>query len=335
MTDTRRALLDLLAVQPGLTQTELATHLGVSTRTARRHLADLEEDGTVFFEEDGPAHRYRLADHAHPVEAQPLTFTEGELEALAVAVLAARPLLAPTPLACRLDALAAKLRHQWLGEVVLFDSEADAAHWSFDGAAGGARPPADPAVFRALLDAVRGQHPVRATYHTASRDETRTDRRLAPLGFLVRDGAWLVPALDLDAPDHPLKDFALAGFCAVECLTDELHFRPDDFDLAAYADGHFGALEGEQETVRLLVEPEAVPYFRRKRYAHSQRVEEREDGRAVVAFEAGGLDAVKAWCLSWGPKVRVLAPASLAEQVVEAHREATECYADGADGPSG
>ncbi len=326
MPDTQSALLALLALHPGLSQQELADRAGVSTRTARRHLTALVEEGTVLFDTDGPTHHYRLADHAYPLDTPPPTFTEGEMEALAVAVLAARPLLAPTPLAHRLTALADKLRHRWLGEVLLFDSETDAAHWSFDGAAGGERPPASPAVFRTLLDAMRGQHPVRATYHTASRDETRAGRRLAPLGFLVRDGAWLVPAADLDLPDHPVKDFALTGFREATCLADEQAFRPDGFDLPAYAEGHFGALEGEPETVRLLVEPEAVPYFKRKRYARSQQIEEQADGRAVVSFEAGGMDAVKAWCLSWGPKVRVLAPAALAEQVAEAHREAARRY---------
>ncbi len=41
MPDTRRALLDLLAVRSGLSQGELADRTGVSTRTARRHLTAL------------------------------------------------------------------------------------------------------------------------------------------------------------------------------------------------------------------------------------------------------------------------------------------------------
>ncbi len=328
MPDTRAALLDLIAARPGLSQGEVADRAGVSTRTARRYLQPLVREGTVLVEADGPARRYRLADHAHPVAAPPPTFTEGETEALVVAVLAARPLLAPTPLAGRLDALAEKLRHGWLGEVVLFDAETDAAHWHFDG--DGVPPePAAPALFRALLDAARGQHPVRATYYTASRDETREGRRLAPLGFLIRGGTWQVPSADLDDPSRKVKDFALAGFRAVTLLGDEVALRPDGFDLAAFAAGRFGAHDGEAATVRLLVEAEALPYFRRKRYAPSQRIEEeRADGRAVVSFEARGMDAVKAWCLSWGPKVKVLEPPALAEAVATAHREAALRYSD-------
>ena len=327
LTDTRTALLTLLASGIEPTQSEVAKRLGVSARTARRHLRALEIEGAVIVQRDRNAKRYRLAGHAHPVDVSPLQLNEGELEALAVAVLAARPLLAPTPLAHRLGSLAEKLRHGWLTDVVLFDSEYDAEHWSFDGAVGGERPTASPAVFYALLDAVRGQHPVRATYHTASRDETREGRRLAPLGFLVRDGAWLVPALDLDHPDRRVRDYALAGFSAVDCERNDVVLRPSGFNLTNYAVGRFGALDGESVAVRLLVEPEVVPYFRRKRYASSQCVEEQEDGTAVVTFEASGLDAVQAWVLSWGPKVRVLKPDMLVERVGEAHRAAVDRYA--------
>jgi predicted DNA-binding transcriptional regulator YafY len=254
------------------------------------------------------------------------------MEALAVAALAARSILAPTPLAAALDAAAARLRTDWLARAITFEADADAALWSFDGATGGQPPDTEPTLFRDLLAAVRHQNPIRAVYYTASRATLTTGRRLAPLGFLVRSGAWLVAAADLDASpdDHghpPIKDFALAGFRSVERLEREHAAPPDGFELALYARDRFGALDGEVEEVRLLVEPEAVPAFKRKLYNPTQQIEEeREDGRAVVSFEAGGLDAVKAWCLSWGPKVKVLAPASLAEQVAAAHREAADRY---------
>lgn len=115
----------------------------------------------------------------------------------------------------------------------------------------------------------------------------------------------------------------------MERLEGEHALHPADFDLADYARDRFGALEGAVEEIRLLVEAKAVAAFRRKSYNPTQQIEEeRADGRAVVSFEAGGLDAVKAWVLSWGPKVRVLAPASLAEQVAEAHRAAVSRYVE-------
>lgn len=133
----------------------------------------------MLFEEDGPAHRYRLADHAHPAASAPV-LTEGEMEALSVAALAARQLLAPTPLLPSLERAAAKLRRAWLSEAISFEPDTDPVLWSFDGAAGGQSAAADPVLFRALLKAVRHQNPVRATYYTASRDALTPGRRLAP-----------------------------------------------------------------------------------------------------------------------------------------------------------
>ena len=328
MADTRQNLLDLLAARSGLSQSELARRVGCSERTARRHLKALVGEGEVHAREDGNARRYRLADHAYPVAAAP-PLTEAEIEALSVAALAARPILAPTPLADALDAAAAKLRRAWLSEVFSFELDVDPALWSFDGAAGGAPPPADPVLFRDVLRAIREQNPIRADYYTASRDALTEGRHLAPLGFLVRSGAWLVAATDLDAPGRPIKDFALAGFRHVERIEDEHAQPPEGFSLALYARDRFGALDGEVEEVRLLVEAEAVPAFRRKKYNPTQQIEEeRPDGRAVVSFEAGGMAAVRAWCLSWGPKVRVLAPPELVADVAEAHRRAAARYAE-------
>jgi|SRR5690606_7252797 len=326
MPTTRDRLLHLLAVRPGLAQHELAGRLGVSTRTARRHLSALVAGGEIVAEPDGPALRYRLADGAHPALPVP-EFTEHEAEALAVAALAARPLLAPTPLLGPLDAAAEKLRHAAIDDVLSFEADTDPAHWSFDGAAGGVSADVDPGVFRVLLNAARQGHAVRADYYTASRQALREGRTLAPLGLLVRSGAWLAACLDFDAPGHPAKDFALTGFLAVVPLPERRVDPPDGFDLDLYARDRFGALDGEVDVVRLLVEAEAVPYFRRKRYNPTQQIEEeRSDGRAVVSFEAGGLDAVKAWVLSWGAKVRVLGPPELASRVAEAHRSAAARY---------
>ena len=327
MTDTRRVLLDLLASHSGLTQSDLARRLRISTRTARRYLTALVAEGLVGADPDGPARRYRLMEGATPAVTPP-RLTEDEAEALAVAALAARPLLAPTPLLAALDAAAAKLTDASLADVVRFEPDVDAGFWSFDGAAGGR--PVDPAagVFRAVLDAARGQYAVVADYYTASRDALSTGRCLGPLGFLVRSGAWLVAAIDLDVPERPIKDFALAGFRAATPQPDTHVAPPDGFSVDLYARDRFGALDGEVETIRLLVEPEAVPYFERKIYDETQQVELRADGRAVVSFEAGGMDAVASFVLSWGPKVRVLAPAALAAQVAEALRAATARYSD-------
>lgn len=333
MPTTRDRLLAHLAARPGLNQGELADALGTSTRQLRRYLGLLTEEGTVVATPDGPATRYRLADGAHPATAVP-SLTDAEAEALAVAARAARPLLAPTPLLAPLDAAATKLQAAALADVLSFEPEKDPDHWSFDGAAGGVSSPLDPAVFRTLLDAARHAHAVRATYHTASRGETRPGRALAPLALVVRHGAWLAACLDLDAPpapdgSPPVKDFALAGFLDAAPLPGTAVDPPAGWDPALHAADRLGALDGAPEEVRLLVSPEAAPYFRRKTYARTQLVEaEHDDGALTVSFETAGLEDARAFVMGWGALVRVLGPPALAEAVASAHKAAADLYAD-------
>ena len=328
MPTTRDRLLALLAARPELAQHEIADRLSVATRTARRHLTALEDAGTVVVTPDGPASRYRLADGAHPATPIP-HFTDDEAEALAVAALAARSLLAPTPLLGPLDAAAAKLRASAIAEVLSFEPEADDAHWSFDGAAGSVTSAVDPDAFRLLLGAARGGHAVRADYFTASRQTLTPGRTLAPLALLVRHGAWLVACRDLDADGAPIKDFSLAGFRAVTPLPDRRASPPPGWTPDAHAADRLGALDGDPETVRLWVSPEAAPYFRRKTYSRTQLVEaEHPDGALTVSFETAGLEDARAFCLGWGAKVRVVTPPALADAVAQAHRQAARQYDD-------
>ena len=328
MPTTRDRLLDLLAVRPGLAQHEIARQLDVASRTARRHLVELETAGTVVATPDGPATRYRLADGAHPATPVP-RFTDDEAQALAVAALAARQLLAPTPLIGPLEAAADKLRSAALAQVLSFEPEADAGHWSFEGVAGGVSTGVDPEVFMALLAAARNGHAVRADYFTASRQSLGRGRRLAPLALMVRSGSWMAPCLDLDADGRPVKDFALAGFRAATPLPEARVDPPPGWSLETYGADRLRALDGDAETVRLWVSPQAAPYFRRKAHSRTQITEaEHADGALTVSFETAGLEDARAFVMGWGALVRVLAPPALAAAVASGHRDAASQYGD-------
>jgi predicted DNA-binding transcriptional regulator YafY len=322
--DTQRALLSFLARHDEASQALLADALGVTDRTVRRHLSVLEHEGLVTATRRQRVKRYRLADGAHETLVQPLALTEDEMQALAVAVLAARSLLAPTPFAGPLGTAAEKLERDWLAHAVAFEADDESARWHFDDATGGAPPPFDPDVFAALLRAVREQQPIEADYYTASR-QARSTRRLHPLGLFVHSGSWMLAAFCERA--GAVRDFALPGFEAVRVVEGERFDPPAGFSLTEHGRDRFGALAGEPELVRLHVTAEAVPAFRRKFYNPTQQIEaEHADGSAVVSFEAGGMDSIASWVLSWGPKVRALEPEALVETVREAHRQALDGY---------
>ncbi|GIV57857.1 MAG: hypothetical protein KatS3mg042_0770 [Rhodothermaceae bacterium] len=323
--DTRSDLLALLGTGAELTQDELARRLGVTDRTVRRHLTALAADGLVTSRRDGLYKRFRLAPGARPLPPLPVRLTETEAEALTVAALAARALLAPTPFAVPLKNAIQCLERVWLAEAFSFEPESEPDLWDFEGP-DGPMAPFDPVLFRTLLTAVRERIPIEVAYYTASRQHLSTERRLHPLGFHVRGGSWLLAAWC--CRDHRVKDFALPGFRSVRLLTGTHFDPPKGFDLHLYARDRFRAVAGDDVyLVRMLVKPEAVPYFHRKAYHPTQQIEaEHPDGSAVVSFEVEGLDDVAAWCLSWGAKLRVLEPPALVERVVRALREAARQY---------
>lgn len=320
-------LLHLLAHGAEVTQHEAARRTGLSLRTVRRHLTRLVAEGKVVARRKGGFKHYRLLPEHQPLDAPTPAFTEAEAEALTVATLVARSVLAPTPFAEHLETARLKLEQNWIIEAMTFEPDLEPERWAFDDATGGSPPPFEQGCFRTLLRAIRERRPVVATYYTASRRERSTGRRLHPLGMSVRHGSWLLTAFC--CRDARVKDFAVAGFEAAELLEDETFEPPRGFDLDTHVRDRFGALSGEPvETVRLLVEPEAAAAFARKRYAPTQLIEEEHpDGRIVVSFEVELADDLVAWCLSWGAKLRVLEPAELAERVAEGHRRALERYA--------
>ncbi|RMH49993.1 MAG: WYL domain-containing protein [Bacteroidetes bacterium] len=323
--DTRTALLLVLGTGAELTQAELAHRLRVTDRTVRRHLTALARDGLVEARRDGLLKRFRLVPGAHPLPPLPVRLSEEEAEALTVAALAARSLLAPTPFDRPLAAAARRFAQAWLAEVFSFEPETESEVWDFSHPDG---PPApfDPVLFRTLLTSVRERTPVEADYYTASRRQLSSGRRLHPLGFYVRGGSWLLAAWC--CRDGRVKDFALAGFRSVRPLTGTHFDPPKDFDLHLHARDRFRAVAGDAVyTVRVAVKPEILPYFHRKVYHPTQQIEaEHPDGSAVVSFEVEGLDEIAAWCRSWGPRIRVLEPSILVEQVARAHAEAARQY---------
>ena len=50
---------------------------------------------------------------------------------------------------------------------------------------------------------------------------------------------------------------------------------------------------------------------------HTQRVERRPDGGAVLHFRVAGLDEIVHWVLGWSGRAKVISPPELREKVVE------------------
>jgi len=326
-----RRLLRKLSDGHRLTTAEAADHLDVSARTIRNLRAELEDAGIpVQRARDGHATQLYLRpeDQGHYVE--PLHLTERQMEALTVAINAAAHVLAPTPYHAPLQTAFRAVRRDWLAEAITFEPETEATHWHFGGL-----PQQDipEDTFAILAKAIRNRQTLVLDYYTASRDAWTNDRRLNPYVIARRQGSWMLAAYCHEK--QTVLDFSLAGMRRLRPYTP--HGKPvyfgatPDFDPQEHFRGRGGALAGEEWVdVRLLVEPQAGPYFKRKRYHGSQRIEEeRPDGRLVVHYRVRGLRGFVSGIRSWGRLVTVLEPESLREDLTAEFYELAGRYLEG------
>lgn len=332
-TTAAETLLRLLRRGERLTQAEAKGRLGLeSKRHVRRLIAKLREEGIEVQEtRRGRKKEYFLAPADQGPEGLPVDLTNRQMLALVVAAEAARSALGPTPLSEPLAEAAGELIGRAAPHVLTFEPEAERSRWHF-----GEAPSAelDPKVFETLNRAAGEQRSVRVDYYTASTGRFWEGRKIDPLVLATPAGSWLCVAYCHER--EALRDFSLVGIKDIVLCDPEAEAAyftpPEDFDPELYFRDRFGALDGDAVyTVRLLVEPGRAPYFRRKRYHPTQQIEEapaeRADGRMVVSYEVAGLEGVAPWVRSWGPGVKVLAPAKLAKRIVQDAKATRKRYA--------
>ncbi|MDP8237015.1 MAG: WYL domain-containing protein, partial [Candidatus Erginobacter occultus] len=95
-----------------------------------------------------------------------------------------------------------------------------------------------------------------------------------------------------------------------------------DFDVGTYAKQAFGITGGEKALkVRLLFEPKLAVYITERQWHATQEFRTRRDGRVEMRLETTGRKELVRWVLSWMTNVKVLAPKSLRDRVVEKLRD--------------
>jgi predicted DNA-binding transcriptional regulator YafY len=109
--------------------------------------------------------------------------------------------------------------------------------------------------------------------------------------------------------------------------TDE-RFVPDPtVDVARQADSLGVNLGGKPELVTIEFQPEAAPYVAEREYHASQSLETRADGCLVLKMRVAVDFALSAWVLSFGPRARVVGPRRLAQIILEQVEDMRANYA--------
>lgn len=111
-------------------------------------------------------------------------------------------------------------------------------------------------------------------------------------------------------------------------LTEERFEYPKRYAPEKYVGGAFGVAEEDESDVSILIRSEqAVRLVRSQRLHPSQRFIRQQGGAAVLTMRVRGTEELRDWILSLGPRVEVIAPRSLRDDVRRAHVEAAALYA--------
>ncbi len=296
---------------------DLAARTGVTTRTIRRDLEALQEAGFALFDEVHEGKRYWMLEHRAFRRLDETAFTLAELSALyfsrtLVECLAATPFQddvrnAFTKLA---NALTPGMR-QFLDRLPLaIQAKAEP----------GTRPARDAATDRApkqtqrvaqLLDATLHHRRVTLRYHSFSSDREKIYLVEPQRLVFAQGGLYLVAFV----PEYSQQRTFSVDRIVTLSVTEE-RFEPQDLSEDAFAHS-LGVHQGPPERIEIAFEPRMARYVKERIWHASQEIAERPDGSVVLTLTVSNDWALRSWILGFGPLARVIAPASLAEQILD------------------
>ncbi|MBT8372412.1 MAG: transcriptional regulator [Deltaproteobacteria bacterium] len=152
---------------------------------------------------------------------------------------------------------------------------------------------------------------IEITYFTMSRKK-ETRRKVAPYKIWFFDGTfYLIGKCGLR---KDIRMFALDRIKTLEPI-DETFDTPQDFNIDEFMKSSFGVFHGKSIRVKVWFAADIAEYIREKIWHETQNIEVQKDGSIIFEAEVAGTEDIKFWVLKWGAKARVLAPASLSEEI--------------------
>ena len=124
-----------------------------------------------------------------------------------------------------------------------------------------------------------------------------------------------------------LRMFAVERIHAVD-LTDDRFEMPQDFSWDTLSRRLFGLIDEPPKTVRIWFSPDVAYLLKERQWHPTQSLKQHKDKSVMITFQAGGLDEIATWVLSWGANAKALDPPELVKEVKSQLARATSRYAD-------
>jgi predicted DNA-binding transcriptional regulator YafY len=318
-------LRQLLYQHPrGVTVNEIAAHLRVTPRSARRYLRELKLDLEDLPDRHNGEKRWRIPPPDRP---RHVALRRNQ----AYALLAARPLLRLLEgsalyeeIALANEMLVGVARRPGRGPNTCGDADDLERRFCYAAFA----PEHSPVIAEhvdLLFHALAERHPVRC--HLPSGPEELSAHTFEPYALLLyKDALHCIGKLD---PDGAVRALPLSQLHGLRVLAKRRFELPDDFNIDDYHQGHFGLWQQDATRHHIVIdfEPNVSAMIRERRLHESQRVEARADGSVRLHLHLSSLEEVAMWVLGFGSGADVIGPAMLRERVAEELRKAAARYA--------
>jgi predicted DNA-binding transcriptional regulator YafY len=315
-----KLLRDVESAKYGLTVDQLSERLGVTTRTIRRDLAQLQEAGFPLEQSEDGRRRWTLNREAFKALVES-GLTLSELCALYFSR-ALMEYLAGTPFKQDLASAFEKF------EECLTPAQIDYLD-DFPKVLAAKPEPRKiagtdvPAHFGRLTTAALEHRQVRMTYYSFHSRKEKSYLIEPYQIYYAQGGLYVVAAVPAYGE---VRQFAIERIKTLH-MTDT-HFTPTaKVEVERLADSLGVNLGGKPEAVTIEFQPRAAPYVQEREYHPSQVIEPGRNGCIVLRMKVVVDFGLMAWVLGFGAGARVLGPTRLARAVLEQAEEMRASYA--------
>ena len=295
-------LRELTARNRGAAIKDLVGLFGVTRRTIERDLADLSEAGfPLYTEAQGRQNMWMLL---HDKEMPPLNFPVSELIALTYI----GGVLEGTPFKEDFQYTLNRIRTTLPEKMGAFLEQA-----AYHPHIRGQKAQVTPKIFQKAHRAITERRICNVTYRAIATGQSKT-YPIVPFRFLYHyDGVYL---LCRNPKYGNLLTLAAERIQELE-VTSQSFEEFVDSEIEEQLHTAFGVVLESPMAVSVRFSASQAPYIKQRIWHPSQEIEELDDGRIILSFEAGGLYEIKSWILSHGASAEVLAPATLRKAIVE------------------
>ena len=304
----------------GMTRAELEAEFDVDRRHIYDYLQAIEQLGYLFVEHDGAGERlWRIDGGYQGIKPEPATVSELMALYLAKAHL---DYLAGTPFVDDLDHLSLKI------EAGLPEKTAAKIKQMVQVFLPVQRPQRSYAkqkeILAGLQKALLFQRRVKITHRALSYPKPVV-HEVEPYGLQLFDYGLYLVGYSNRAKDF--RRFALERIqkAAVDMKAEPFTLRPE-YAARAKSRKAFGLIEGDVMDVQIQFSKEVADYFKERRWHPTQKVKQLKNGDVIVSFQAGGMDEIVSWVLSWGAKAQVIEPRELAKELLRQLSTARKQY---------